>query len=452
MAVPNNPVRIFHSGNLGAQRIEGGRYDLISVLRQVLAGAFSDISVSSTLLSGTKVVLTCIDPHKLYPYQVIKLSGTGTALDGSEFFVLNDENFTNTTFALELGTQAVALPNSVTITLPTLGWSIVEDSSTWFSFRPSYDARIPVCRISKTVPNPVAGARRIYSTYLAKDTNLDGLTMKNYTPLAYIGDDGLSDTTVANMGLGTGWMVIADKQFLYFTTNRLAKGFNGQYDNYSLWAADPELRLCNAAVCYTYGVPTVLMEDFPVEWSTMYNPSSLSFRDDPNGGQTLGPRGMLHFDSYDPQPAADQGSHFTARNPQDYQGLTGKIVSPTSYKSGNNGLPYPPFGAYNTIMVQIPVEIKDKGIFGVMRGCRAYLANILRPLAYERKPTPRHEHHIKPDAFHMGLLEMGAHKGDYPMVNIIGSRDAYTGWFDKNAAVFGIRVGCSWDIADKEEK
>lgn len=452
MSVPINPVRIYHSGNLGAQKIEAGRYDLISVLQQVVAGAFTDIQSVGTQLVGTKVIVSCLDPHKLYPYQVLKLSGTSTPLDGKEFFVLNDEHFTGSTFSLDLGAEAVALPNAITLSLPSLGWTVVEDTSTWFSFRPSYDARIPVCRISKTVPNPVVGARRIYSTYLAKDTNLDGLTMKNYTPLAYIGDDGMSDTTVANMGLGTGWMVIADKQFLYFTTNRLARGYYGQYDVYSLWSVDPEQRLSNAAVCYTYGVPTVLMEDFPVEWSTMYNPSSLPFRDDPNGGQTIGLRGMLCFEEVDPQPETEHGSHFTARNPQDYQGLIGKVMSVTSYKSGNNGLPYPPFGAYNTVMAQLPLKIKGKGVFGVMRGCRAYLADILRPLAYERKPTPRYEHHIKPDAFHMGLFEMGANKGDYPLVNIIGSGDGYTGWYSSTASVFGIRVGCSWDIADKEEK
>lgn len=442
MAVPSNPVRIFHSGNLGAQRIEAGKLDLINVLKQVVAGTFTDIISISTQLNGTKVLITCLDPHKLYPYQVLKLSGTGTPLEGKEFFVINDSTFTASTFSIDLGADAVALPNVITMALPTLGWTVVEDSASWFSFRPSFDARIPVCRISKTVPTPVVGARRVYSTYLAKDVNLDGLTMKNYTSVGYIGDDGLNQD--GNMGLGTGWMVIADKQFIYFTTNRNAKGYYGTYDLYSLFSPEKSDWLCNSAVCYTFGIPSLWQEDLPMEAVTIYNPSTVDFKDNPTSAGAIGNRGHLSLTSI------DDGEFVTARNPQDFQGLTGVVQACVNYMSGVNGLPYPPFGSHNTLMAQIPLQIKGKGVFGIMRGCRAYLSHIGTALAYASEQTSRYEHHIKPNSFHMGLVEMGTLNGALPMVNIVGSKNGNSGWHDQQSAVYGIRVGCSWDVVDTQ--
>lgn len=441
MAVPNNPVRIFHSGNLGAQKIEGGQLDFINVLKQVVGGELAPFQSLAVQLSGTKAIITCTEAHNLYPYQVVKLTNTGTALEGKEFFVLNDSNLTAVKFSIDLGEDATAMPNVITVTIPTLGWTIVEDSQDWLSFRPALDARIPLWRLSKTANNPTAGQRRVYSGYLARDVNMDGTLIKNYTHEQFFASSG---TTAWDQVLGTGWMIIADKQFMYVTLNRTIRTYYGNPD-YTFNSGTRGNWAINPAITWTYGVPTVLLEDLPYEWSTMLNGTDAWLRDDPNGYNTdTAYRGFLNM-------SGQNYMAITARSPYDFQGNVGWMKSHVNWQSGRNGYAYPNVGTYGLLCAKNPIAIQGKGVIGCMRGMRSYLSEIMYLLRDTRNQTPYNSNVIKPDSFHMGLFEASSTKGNYAMVNILGSNDGQVGYYENRCALQGIRVGCSWDVAEVED-
>lgn len=441
MSVPNNPVRIYHSGNIGAQKIEGGSLDFLNVLKQIVGGELAPFQSLAVQISGTKAIITCTEAHNLYPYQVVKLTNTGTALEGKEFFVLNDENLTSVKFAIDLGEDATAMPNVITITIPTLGWSIVEDSAEWLSFRPSSDARIPLWRLSKTANNPTTGQRRVYSGYLARDVNMDGSLIKNYTHEQFFTSSG---TTQWDQVQGTAWMIIADKQFMYFTVNRPIRTYYGNPD-YSFNSGNRNNWNFNPAICWTYGVPTLLLEDLPLEWATILNGVDNWIITDPNGysGDNYR-RGCLNL----------TGAEFmavTARNPYDFQGNVGWVQAHVNWQSGRNGYAYPNIGTYGVICAKNPIAIRGKGVFANMRGCRSYLSEIVYLLRDSRTQTPYNDHVVKPNSYHMGLFEANPTKGKQALVNIQASADNQIGYYENRGCMQGIRVGCSWDTADAED-
>ena len=441
MAVPINPVRIYTSSNLGAQQIAGGALDFLNVLKQVVSGTFTTIQTIAVAINGTKAVITCSDKHGLYPYQVVKLTNTGVALENKEFFVLNDENFTDITFSIDLGVDAVAMPNVITINLPNLNWEIVEDSTAWLSFRPRVDKRIPLWRFSKTANNPTAGTRRVYSTYLARDVNLDGTLIKNYTPEQWV-----SHTTTGQWSQTDpcAWMVIADESFMYFILNRPCFPYSGDPKYSFSTGSDARMIYSTPALCYQYGVPTMLLEDVPYEWCTVFNAMQEWMRD----GSTLYDRNdtrrsYLNLSSND-------NSFLTPRLPYDFQGNFGYAKCMTSWSSAANGLPYPNMGTYGLLTAKNYLAVQGKGYFAVMKGVRSLLADC-RYLLRDQRPRIKYEDpKVVREALHMGLMELNSEIGKQPIVTVIsGSGDRTSGNTDTGyATIAGIRVGCNWKDAD----
>lgn len=447
MAVPNNPVRIFTSQNLGAQQLAGGALDLINVWKQIVSGSFTDISTVSVSISGTKAVITCADKHNLYPYQVVKLTSTGTALEGKEFFVLNDENHTDSKFAIDLGSDATALPNAISIKLPTLGWDVVEDSTDWFSFRPSVDKRIPLLRFSKTDGTPVAGDnRKVYTTYLARDVNMDGTLIKNYTSERFMTscthNAGGYDQKVA-------WMAIADESYIYLSLVQPCYGGNGgDLGSYGFFGGYEGYKYASPQVCYQYGLPTVLLEDFLPEWGTVMNAFGTEVYTRPNNywattkSTTNFRYGFLNISGYN--------CFVTARVPYSFTGAIGNARSLVNFDSGRSGGSFPSVGAYGIVTAKVPLAL-DGGAYAVQKGVRCLLANI----RYNLKDNPnrirpvRNSNKIAKDHWILGLLELANPIGSQPVVIHMGSSNGQVaGSSEEWAGIHGIRVGCSWDEVD----
>lgn len=443
MAIPNNPVRLFNSGNLGSQKITGGTLDLINVFKQVVNGTFTDIQATSVVISGGKATLTFTADHGLFPYQVIKLTGTSSAMENKEFFVLNDTTYSPKVFSIDLTGETGGIPNNVTVKLPSLGWSIVEDSTDWFSFRPSVDNRIPLMRISKTATNPQPNTRRIYEAYLARDVNMDGSLIKNYTPTQWIGSNYSTNWGQAE---ATAWTVVADSTFMYIFFNRPFCPY-GNDPTYSFHNSNSFYWLCTPNVCWQYGVPTLLIEDdVPREWVTLFNPSGTEFRD----AQTI------YYDNYRRRGYLDMTTNdntfLYARVPYDFSANWGYAKSGTWWTSSQNGFPYPTFGAYGLITAKDYVALQGKGYYGVRSGMRCFLADIANWLRGARTPVAYGENKIHRDALSMGILEVNAVAGKQPVLLVLASVNGYVAGTDpnsqKNTGFVGIRLGCSWKEAD----
>ncbi|MEG1728753.1 MAG: hypothetical protein RR280_04340 [Bacteroidaceae bacterium] len=446
MSVPTNPVRIYTSQNLGAQQLAGGALDLVNLWKQIVSGNFTDIQTISVVLSGTKAVITCADKHNLYPYQVVKLVSTGTALEGKEFFVLNDDNHTDTKFAIELGGDAAALPNAITIKLPSLGWDVVEDSTDWLSFRPTVDKRVPLLRISKTAGSPVAGDnRKVYTCYLARDVNLDGSLIKNYTNQRF-----MTSNTHHSYGFDqtVAWMAIADDTYVYLAlVQPCYGGSSGNMGDYSFFSSNKTTGHSSPMVCYQYGMPTVLLEDFLPEWAAVFNgfgtevytPETKFFNS--YGSANFVPYGYLNI--------SGQMCFVTARVPFSFQGVQGGARSLVSFDSGRSGGSFPAAGAYGLMTAKVPLAL-DGGGYAVQKGVRCLLSNIRYILRDSNRIKPRRNTNlIAKDHWLLGLMELTAPLGEQPCVIIQGSPNGYvSGSTEEWAGVYGIRVGCSWKETD----
>lgn len=443
MAVPSNPVRIFTSGNVGAQVLQSGALDFINVLKQCVSGAFTDQVTSSVTISNGKALLTFDADHGFYPYQVIKLTGTSSTMENKEFFVQNNEKFTAKTLEIDLTGESGSIPNVVTVKLPTLGWSVIEDTVDWFSFRPSIDNRIPLFRLSKTATIPTANTRQYYEAYLARDVNLDGTLIKNYTPTQWVGS---RYTDAWNVTDPIAWAIIADNDFMYFFINRAQAPYARAYD-YSYHSGDINYRYSTPMICWQYGIHTLLIEDdVPREWITVLNACSTQFRDQ----QAL-------YDNYDLRRGFFNVSgmdnvYLTARTPYSFKGEFGYARSMAGWGSGSNGMSYPTLGSYGMAMGKHPVAVQNQGIYGIQAGTRSFLSDIQNLLRGSRSPTPWADKKISPNSLNMGVFEVHSTVGKAPVFLTIASRDGWTsGTSNMRGCPAGIRIGCSWDIADMGE-
>lgn len=444
MAVPSNPVRIYQSGNVGAQALQTGALDFINVLKQCVNGSFTDQQTKTVTITGSKAVLEFENDHGYYPYQVVKLTGTGSTMENKEFFVLNNADYSAKKFAIDLTNETGAIPNVITVKLPTLGWSVIEDTTDWFSFRPAVDNRIPLWRISKTATNPQPNTRQYYETYLARDVNMDGSLIKNYTPVQWCGSRYNNLWDVTNP---IAWTIIADNDFMYFFINRPVAPY-GNDNAYSIGNGNSDYWLTTPIICWKYGVPTMLIEDdAPREWITLWA-----------GGVGTQWRDMTtYYDTADLRRSyvncnnADS-TFLTARTPYSFTGSFGYAKSVAGWGSGSNGLPYPTLGAYGMTAAKHPVAVQGStgGVYGIYSGLRSFLSEVNSLFTGSRTPVPWGEKKISPKSLQMGVFEMHTSAGKAPVFLTIGSRDGYSSGYTegKRGTMCGIRIGCSWDTAD----
>ena len=113
---------------------------------------------------------------------------------------------------------------------------------------------------------------------------------------------------------------------------------------------------------------------------------------------------------------------------------------------------YPTLGSYGLAMGKHPVAVQNQGIYGIQCGTRSFLSQIQDLLQGSRSPTPWADKKISPNSLNMGVFEVSSVVGKAPVFLTIASRDGWTsGYGTKRGCPAGIRIGCSWDIADMGE-